>query len=875
MQVIDVKVLISRLAAGCRSTVEAAAAHALMLTQYNVEVEHVLWAALRDDRSDIVLILKAHNLDADAMKVAVDSALGRLKSGSARPPGLSPEILAWVQQAWLVASLDQGGRQVRTGHLLAAALADDALRRRMLDLFAPLSSLSVEVLRRSFEAMTEGGSEEGQVGADAPVTGADASVLPATAGGQGSILARFCTDLTARARDGKMDPIIGRAPDIRKVVDILCRRRQNNPVLVGEPGVGKTAIAEGLAQAIVAGDVPQMLEHVALWSLDLGLLQAGAGVKGEFENRLRGLVEEVNASATPIILFIDEAHMLIGAGGQQGQNDAANLIKPALARGELRCLAATTWGEYKKYFEKDPALTRRFQPVQIDPPDEDVARGMLRGLLPMLEKHHGVHVAEDAVHAAVSLSVRYIPSRQLPDKAVSLLDTACSRVAMSRAAKPGVLSDVQQRLAMVETELKDVAADQKLGFAVPSDYETLEQKRAALQAECAALEARWQQECALVEKITTLQDRVRAGEGEDVAAELAQARQELTTVQGDQPLVHAVVDTSSVAAVVESWTGIPVGRMVGGEIQRLLSLEETLGQRVLGQTHALKAIAQAMITQRAGLTDPRKPAGVFLMVGTSGVGKTETALALAEQLYGGEDSLTVINMSEFKEEHKVSLLMGAPPGYVGYGEGGVLTEAVRRKPYSVILLDEMEKAHPGVQDVFYQVFDKGQMKDGEGREIDFRNTVIIMTSNAGTDTIASVCADPDNLPSQEQLGELLRPELLHWFRPAFLGRCNVVAYYPLSDALIRRIVDLNLKRVAQRVAQSWGAVFEASADVTEALAARCHETESGARVVETILTRTVLPELSAKALACVMEGGTVREMRVSVDEAGAFEYSIS
>lgn len=875
MQVIDVKVLISRLAAGCRSTVEAAAAHALMLTQYNVEVEHVLWAALRDDRSDIVLILKAHNLDADAMKVAVDSALGRLKSGSARPPGLSPEILAWVQQAWLVASLDQGVRQVRTGHLLAAALADDALRRRMLDLFAPLSSLSVEVLRRSFEAMTEGGSEEGQVGADAPVTGADASVLPATAGGQGSMLARFCTDLTARARDGKMDPIIGRAPDIRKVVDILCRRRQNNPVLVGEPGVGKTAIAEGLAQAIVAGDVPQMLEHVALWSLDLGLLQAGAGVKGEFENRLRGLVEEVNASATPIILFIDEAHMLIGAGGQQGQNDAANLIKPALARGELRCLAATTWGEYKKYFEKDPALTRRFQPVQIDPPDEDVARGMLRGLLPMLEKHHGVHVAEDAVHAAVSLSVRYIPSRQLPDKAVSLLDTACSRVAMSRAAKPGVLSDVQQRLAMIETELKDVAADQKLGFAVPSDYETLEQKRAALQAECAALEARWQHECALVEKITTLQDRVRAGEGEDVAAELAQARQELTAVQGDQPLVHAVVDTSSVAAVVESWTGIPVGRMVGGEIQRLLSLEATLGQRVLGQTHALKAIAQAMITQRAGLTDPRKPAGVFLMVGTSGVGKTETALALAEQLYGGEDSLTVINMSEFKEEHKVSLLMGAPPGYVGYGEGGVLTEAVRRKPYSVILLDEMEKAHPGVQDVFYQVFDKGQMKDGEGREIDFRNTVIIMTSNAGTDTIASVCADPDNLPSQEQLGELLRPELLHWFRPAFLGRCNVVAYYPLSDALIRRIVDLNLKRVAQRVAQSWGAVFEASAEVTEALAARCHETESGARVVETILTRTVLPELSAKALACVMEGGTVREMRVSVDEAGAFEYSIS
>ncbi|QEO16474.1 type VI secretion system ATPase TssH [Acetobacter vaccinii] len=876
MQVIDVKVLISRLAAGCRSTVEAAAAHALMLTQYNVEVEHVLWAALRDDRSDIVLILKAHNLDADAMKVAVDSALGRLKSGSARPPGLSPEILAWVQQAWLVASLDQEGvRQVRTGHLLAAALADDALRRRMLDLFAPLSSLSVEVLRRSFEAMTEGGSEEGQVEADAPGTGADASVLPATAGGQGSMLARFCTDLTARARDGKMDPIIGRAPDIRKVVDILCRRRQNNPVLVGEPGVGKTAIAEGLAQAIVAGDVPQMLEHVALWSLDLGLLQAGAGVKGEFENRLRGLVEEVNASATPIILFIDEAHMLIGAGGQQGQNDAANLIKPALARGELRCLAATTWGEYKKYFEKDPALTRRFQPVQIDPPDEDVARGMLRGLLPMLEKHHGVHVAEDAVHAAVSLSVRYIPSRQLPDKAVSLLDTACSRVAMSRAAKPGVLSDVQQRLAMVETELKDVAADQKLGFAVPSDYETLEQKRAALQAECAALEARWQHECALVEKITTLQDCVRAGEGEDVAPELAQARQELTAVQGDQPLVHAVVDTSSVAAVVESWTGIPVGRMVGGEIQRLLSLEETLGQRVLGQTHALKAIAQAMITQRAGLTDPRKPAGVFLMVGTSGVGKTETALALAEQLYGGEDSLTVINMSEFKEEHKVSLLMGAPPGYVGYGEGGVLTEAVRRKPYSVVLLDEMEKAHPGVQDVFYQVFDKGQMKDGEGREIDFRNTVIIMTSNAGTDTIASVCADPDNLPSQEQLGELLRPELLHWFRPAFLGRCNVVAYYPLSDALIRRIVDLNLKRVAQRVAQSWGAVFEASAEVTEALAARCHETESGARVVETILTRTVLPELSAKALACVMEGGTVQEMRVSVDEAGAFEYSIS
>ncbi|HYZ34064.1 MAG TPA: type VI secretion system ATPase TssH, partial [Crenalkalicoccus sp.] len=713
-----------------------------------------------------------------------------------------------------------------------------------------------------------------------------AGAAPGEAPRGGGPLDQFCTDLTAQAKAGKIDPILGRDGEIRQVIDILTRRRQNNPILTGEAGVGKTAVAEGLALRIAAGDVPEALKKVRLMSLDLGLLQAGAGVKGEFENRLKGVIDAVKASPTPIVMFIDEAHTLIGAGGQQGQNDAANLLKPALARGELRCLAATTWAEYKKYFEKDAALTRRFQVVQVGEPSVPLAQAMLRGLVKVLEKHHGVRILDEAVEQACALSARYIPARQLPDKGVSLLDTACARVAMSQAAVPAPIEDRTRRLDLIATELGAIAREEAAGADHAARRTALEEEQAKLRGELAGLEARWAEEKTLVGRIRELRQQIEAGIGGAgntalpaadmgvLQAELAEATAKLAAVQGEEPLVHPVVDGTAVAEVVETWTGIPVGRMVSNEIKTILTLKEKLEERVVGQPHALAAVAQAIQTSRAGLTDPRKPIGVFLFAGTSGVGKTETALAVADLLYGGEQNLTTINMSEFKEEHKVSLLMGSPPGYVGYGEGGVLTEAVRRRPYSVVLLDEMEKAHPGVQDVFYQVFDKGQMKDGEGRDIDFRNTVIIMTSNAGTDTIAKLCADPETRPEPEALTEALRPDLLKVFKPAFLGRCTVVTYYPLADDVMRMIVGLQLRRIARRVRESYGVAFEVEDSVPESIVARCREVESGARNIETILNRTLLPELSAQILARLADGAEIGAVRVGIGESGAFRYEI-
>ncbi|MDB5372671.1 MAG: type secretion system family protein, partial [Belnapia sp.] len=695
-------------------------------------------------------------------------------------------------------------------------------------------------------------------------------------------LDQFCTDLTAQAKAGKIDPILGRDGEIRQVIDILTRRRQNNPILTGEPGVGKTAVAEGLALRIAAGDVPEALRKVKLMSLDLGLLQAGAGMKGEFENRLKGVIDAVKSSPVPIVMFIDEAHTLIGAGGAQGQNDAANLLKPALARGELRCLAATTWAEYKKYFEKDAALTRRFQVVVVGEPSVTLAQAMLRGLVATLEKHHGVRILDEAVEQACVLSARYIPARQLPDKGVSLLDTACARVSMSQAAIPAPVEDRQRRLSLIATELGAIARETAAGTDHTARRGTLEAERATVQDELAALEARWAEEKGLVGRIRELRETIEASLVEGAAsidaaalqAELTGTSKALRAVQGEEPLVHPVVDGQAVAEVVATWTGIPVGRMVSDEIKTILNLKDRLEERVVGQPHALEAIAQAIRTNRAGLTDPRKPVGVFMMVGTSGVGKTETALAVADLLNGGEQNLTTINMSEFKEEHKVSLLMGAPPGYVGYGEGGVLTEAVRRRPYSVVLLDEMEKAHPGVQDVFYQVFDKGNMKDGEGRDIDFRNTVIIMTSNAGTETISKLCADPELMPDPEALTEALRPDLLKVFKPAFLGRCNIVTYYPLADDIMTLIVGLQINRIARRVKSAYGVQFTVDDSVPAAIVARCKEVESGARNIENILNRTMLPELSAQILARLAEGGEVGSVQVGMGEGGTFRYNI-
>ncbi|MFT8246338.1 type VI secretion system ATPase TssH, partial [Roseomonas sp. BN140053] len=877
MVALDLKSLVGRLDELCRRQLEAAAGLTLSRSHYNVEIEHLLLKLVETPGSDVSAILRAQGLDAGRVAAELNRGLDKLRTGNSRAPSLSPDIVTWLREAWLIASLEDQSAKIRSGHMLGALLSDDTLRRVVRESAQSLAEISPEALRKGMRDMASASEEasSAEALASSPSTAGGTPGVPGEAPRAGGPLDQFCTDLTAQAKAGKIDPILGRDSEIRQAVDILTRRRQNNPILTGEPGVGKTAVAEGLALRIAAGDVPEALKEVRLMSLDLGLLQAGAGVKGEFENRLKGVIDAVKSSPKPIILFIDEAHTLIGAGGQQGQNDAANLLKPALARGELRCLAATTWAEYKKYFEKDAALTRRFQVVQVGEPSNPLAAAMLRGLVSTLEKHHGVRILDEAVEEAVRLSARYIPARQLPDKAVSLLDTACARVAMSQAAAPAAIEDRQRRLELIETETRVLARESASGSDHAARTQALEEERAKLEGELSALDARWKEEIALVTRIRDLRGRVEAASTpapssagaaavaeatapvEDLAAlkaELAEATAALRTLQGEEPLVHPVVDGHAIGEVVETWTGIPVGRMLGDEIQTILKLKDKLEERVVGQPHALEAIAQAIRTNRAGLTDPRKPVGVFLMVGTSGVGKTETALAVADLLYGGEQNLTVINMSEFKEEHKVSLLMGSPPGYVGYGEGGVLTEAVRRRPYSVVLLDEMEKAHPGVQDVFYQVFDKGQMKDGEGRDIDFRNTVIIMTSNAGTDTIAKLCADPDTAPDPEALTEALKPDLLKSFKPAFLGRCNVVTYYPLADDIMRMIIGLNMKRIARRVKEAYGVSMEVDDSVPAAIAARCRDVDSGARNIEVILTRTLLPELSSRILARLAEG---------------------
>jgi type VI secretion system protein VasG len=702
-------------------------------------------------------------------------------------------------------------------------------------------------------------------------------------------LDQYTVDLTERAKSGKIDPVLGRDAEIRQIIDILTRRRQNNPILTGEAGVGKTAVVEGFALRIAADDVPPDLRGVSLRSLDLGLLQAGAGMKGEFENRLKSVIDEVKSSTKPIIMFIDEAHTLIGAGGAAGQNDAANLLKPALARGEMRTIAATTWAEYKKYFERDPALTRRFQVVKVEEPTEPVAVDMMRGLVGTLEKHHKVRILTEGIEEAVRLSRRYIPSRQLPDKAVSLLDTACARVAMSQNATPAAIEDGRRQLTLIATDMDILEREGAIGTDHAERLKDLKDRKAHLEADLVKLEERWKAEAELVKKIRALHDQITtafdAEKKGDAAAkdkpvdadalrkDLATQEEALKKLQGESPLLKVTVDGQAVAEVVANWTGIPVGRMMSDEIRTVLNLKDRLEERVIGQSHALEAIAQTVWTSRARLSDQRKPIGVFMMVGTSGTGKTETALALADLLYGGEQNMTVINMTEFKEEHKVSMLLGSPPGYVGYGEGGVLTEAVRRRPYSVILLDEIEKAHPGVQDVFFQVFDKGMMKDGEGRDIDFKNCIIIMTSNAGTDLIHKLFADPETAPDAAGLGEALRPELLKSFKPAFLGRTAIVPYFPLSDDVIKKIVELNLNRIKKRYAEGYRATFTWSPALVDSIAARCKEVESGARNIEHILSRGMLPGLSALVLGRLADGKAIGTVKVDVDKDGGFTYA--
>jgi type VI secretion system protein VasG len=864
MATIDLKRLIERLDDHSRRSLEAAAGLTLSRSHYNVELEHLFLKLTEASDTAIATILLHFEVDRSRLFADLTKALDRMTTGNTRAPGLSPDIVELTRQAWLFASVEQGSSQITSGHLVWALLADETLARQAREMSAQFARVLPDALKRDYSRLVN----------EAPVTAA-APDAAARRGG-GDALDQYTIDLTARARQGCIDPVLGRDGEIRQVIDILTRRRQNNPILTGEAGVGKTAVVEGFALRIAAGDVPPALAGVSVRTLDLGLLQAGAGVKGEFENRLKSVIEEVQASPHPIILFVDEAHTLIGAGGSVGQNDAANLLKPALARGELRTIAATTWAEYKRYFEKDAALTRRFQVVKVEEPSEPVAIAMVRGLVQKLETHHGVRILDEAVSEAVRLSARYIPSRQLPDKAVSLIDTACARVGMSQSSTPAPIEDRRRRMALVETELGILARETAWGATHEARRTDLSRQYEEAAAELVALEERWVRERDMADTMTAIRGRIENADGDAVAlrTELAAISEALRDLQGEQPLIFPMVDGQAVAEIVEGWTGIPAGRMRSDQIRTVLGLRAAMERRVIGQPHALESVARSIHTARAKLTDPRKPIAVFLMVGTSGVGKTETALTLADLLYGGEQNLTVINMSEFKEEHKVSLLMGSPPGYVGYGEGGILTEAVRRHPYSVILLDEMEKAHPGVQDVFYQVFDKGMMTDGEGREIDFRNTVIIMTSNAGTDMIVRLCTDPETAPDAAGLAEALRPELMKHFKPAFLGRTTLVPYFPLPTGIIRRIITVQLDRIGQRVQQNYGAAFAYDETVVDVIAGRCTESASGARNVENILSRTLLPELSCEILSRLATNTSIKEVTVVTDAIGDFAYKL-
>ena len=735
-----------------------------------------------------------------------------------------------------------------------------------------------------------------QVGGGAAPGEASGAMPPAQMGKQ-EALRRFAVDLTERARKGEIDPIVGRDEEIRQIVDILMRRRQNNPILTGEAGVGKTAVVEGFALRIAKGDVPPSIKDVSLLSLDIGLLQAGASMKGEFENRLRQVIDEVQTSPKPIILFIDEAHTLIGAGGAAGTGDAANLLKPALARGTLRTIAATTWAEYKKHIEKDPALTRRFQVVQIPEPTEDKALLMMRGIATVVEKHHRVQVLDEALESAVKLSHRFIPARQLPDKSVSLLDTACARVAISQHATPAEVEDTTRRIEALETELEIIGREEAVGVDIGDRRKDAEQALASERERLGGLKERWETEKGMVSEILELRAKLRDGSkpveatqsdletqaasdetrSEDRDALLDKLRglqNKLAELQGQTPLILPSVDTQAVASVVADWTGIPVGRMVSDEISTVLNLASSLEGRVIGQGHALEMIARRIKTSRAALENPNKPIGVFMLAGPSGVGKTETALALAEQLYGGEQNLITINMSEFQEAHTVSTLKGAPPGYVGYGEGGILTEAVRRRPYSVVLLDEVEKAHSDVHEIFFQVFDKGWMEDGEGRLIDFKNTLILLTSNVGSDLIMNMCGDPELIPESDQMADALRPDLLKAFPAALLGRLVVIPYYPLTQEVIGKIARLQLDRIVKRVKANHGVPFNYDDAAVDLIVSRCTELESGGRMIDAILTNTMLPAISHEILTRWMEGNPIQSVSVSASDS-EFTYQFT
>ena len=886
-----------------------------------VELVHWLKQILETPDSDVHRIVKRFEIDPSRLASDITTALDRLPRGATSISDLSADLEAAVERGWVYATLMFGDAQVRTGYLVVGLLKTPSLRNVLPGMSPEFNKIKLDMLTEEFAAIVAGSPEDRLAATDGSSSSAPGeashAMAPAQLGKQDA-LKRFATDLTERARRGELDPVSGRDGEIRQIVDILMRRRQNNPILTGEAGVGKTAVVEGFAARLARGDVPPSLKDVALYTLDVGLLQAGASMKGEFENRLRQVIDEVQASPTPIILFVDEAHTLIGAGGAAGTGDAANLLKPALARGTLRTIAATTWAEYKKYIEKDPALTRRFQVVQVPEPTEDAAILMVRGVAATHEAHHRVQVLDEALEASVRLSHRYIPARQLPDKAISLLDTACARVAISQHAVPARVEDCRRTIEALDIELEIIAREAAVGVDVADRQHNAETRRDENRVELQSLEARWELERALVDQILSLRSQLRQGaqpvegtgseleaaaeatgseleaaaadvkaedsdapppavpltppEREALLAQLSDLQTQLIELQGETPLMLPSVDEAAVASVVEDWTGVPVGRMVKNEVEAVLNLADTLNHRVIGQRHALDTVARRIQTSRAMLDNPSKPIGVFMLCGPSGVGKTETALALAEALYGGEQNVITINMSEFQEKHTVSTLKGSPPGYVGYGEGGILTEAVRRRPYSVVLLDEIEKAHPDVHELFFQVFDKGWMEDAEGRFIDFKNTIILLTSNVGTDVIDNMCKDPELMPEPEGVAKALRKPLLETFPSALLGRLVVIPYYPLADDVLRQIVRLQLDRIATRVNTHHKIPFVYDDAAVDLIVNRCTEVESGGRMIDAILTNTVLPAVSREFLTRTMAGAALNSVRLGAADSD-FDYA--
>ncbi|MEZ9289021.1 type VI secretion system ATPase TssH [Vibrio lentus] len=861
--------LVGKLSPELKQALEASAGAAMNQGVGAIETEHWILQLISQKDAKLMALCESQKLSLDALVNELTKKISMLPKGNEGQPTLSHSLTELIKDAWMIASVNYGHGEIVSLHLIQALMQQNVLGVSTLQL-ETLSSVSLESL--------QGLIKKTPIARNSATPSANGTVDTTPAGNDA--LSKYTVNLTQQAIDGNIDPISGRNAEVRKAIDILCRKRQNNPIMVGEPGVGKTAVVEGLALRIAADEVPSALQGVQIHSLDLGLLQAGASVKGEFENRLKDVINEVKSSEIPIIVFIDEAHTLIGAGGAAGQNDAANLLKPALARGEFKTIAATTWAEYKKYFEKDPALTRRFQVVTIEEPNAEDAMQMLRGVAASLQAHHGAFIAESAIEAAVNLSIRYLPSRQLPDKAISLLDTASARIALTQGAKPEVLETLEQTIRYQENEKSALEKEDALFSNSAELIKELTLSIEENQKALAAYYTRWEKEIELVDQVKSVQQEITEEQEQNAVdsnkqKQLDTLRTELAALQGEEPLVYAMVDDNTIAQVIANWTGIPVGNMMSDEIAKLLTLEDELNTRVIGQDVAKNELAKAIRISRAGLTDNRKPIGVFLMCGPSGVGKTETAMALAEQLYGGSNDLTVINMTEFKEEHKISMLLGSPAGYVGFGEGGVLTEAIRRNPYSVLLLDEMEKAHPGVHDLFYQIFDKGHIKDSEGRTVDFKNTIIIMTSNAADQAICDVCAKTTDRIDNDELLEAIRPDLQQYFKPAFLGRTTIVPYYPLNDEELAKITEISLNRIKKKLAEQYQASFTWDADFIQFVVDRNTDPTTGGRAVEQIINRSLMPRLAEECIGRLSRSEPITQVTVSATNNSAdFDLSI-